>query len=75
MRVLLVEDEAVLAETLAAGLRADGCVVDVAGNGIDGVAPGKTDRVRRDRAGHHAARPVRLRGGRQLRPKRCGRRC
>ena len=37
MRVLLVEDETVLAETLAAGLQADGCVVDVAGDGIDGL--------------------------------------
>ncbi len=42
MRVLLVEDETVLAETLAAGLRADGCVVVVVGNGIDGLHRGMT---------------------------------
>ncbi|MDT5288312.1 MAG: hypothetical protein QOF88_3201 [Mycobacterium sp.] len=34
MRVLLVEDETALAETLAAGLRADGFAVDIAGDGI-----------------------------------------
>ncbi len=42
MRVLLVEDETVLAETLASGLRADGCVVDLAGNGPDGLHQGRT---------------------------------
>src|SRR3977135_3528889 len=34
MRVLLVEDEKTLAETLASGLRADGFAVDVAGDGV-----------------------------------------
>ena len=34
MRVLLVENENTLAETLAAGLRADGFAVDVAGDGV-----------------------------------------
>jgi two-component system OmpR family response regulator len=34
MRVLLVEDETALAETLAAGLRADGFAVDIAGDGV-----------------------------------------
>jgi two-component system, OmpR family, response regulator len=38
MRVLLVEDETALAETLAAGLRADGFAVDVAGDGVDALA-------------------------------------
>jgi DNA-binding response OmpR family regulator len=38
MRVLLVEDECALADTLAAGLRADGFNVDVAGNGVDALA-------------------------------------
>jgi DNA-binding response OmpR family regulator len=42
MRVLLVEDETVLAETLAAGLRADGFTVDVAGDGTDGLARAQT---------------------------------
>lgn len=37
MRVLLVEDETVLAQTLAAGLQADGFAVDVAGDGTDGL--------------------------------------
>jgi two-component system OmpR family response regulator len=35
MRVLLVEDETALAETLAAGLRADGFAVDIAGDGVE----------------------------------------
>ncbi len=43
MRVLLVEDEAVLAEALAAGLRADGFTVDVSGDGIDGLARVQTN--------------------------------
>ena len=34
MRVLLVEDETALAETLAAGLRADGFAVDIARDGV-----------------------------------------
>jgi hypothetical protein len=34
MRVLLVEDEDALAETLAAGLRADGFAVDIARDGV-----------------------------------------
>jgi two-component system OmpR family response regulator len=37
MKVLLVEDEARLASTLAAGLRAEGCVVVTASNGEDGL--------------------------------------
>ena len=37
MRVLLVEDESRLAATLAAGLRAEGCVVVAASNGNDGL--------------------------------------
>lgn len=43
VRVLLVEDEAVLAEALADGLRADGFTVDVAGDGIDGLARVQTN--------------------------------
>ncbi len=38
MRVLLVEDEKTLAETLAAGLRADGFTVDIADDGVDALA-------------------------------------
>ena len=34
MRVLLVEDEEALAETLAAGLRADGFAIDIARDGV-----------------------------------------
>ncbi len=37
MKVLLVEDEARLAATLSAGLRAEGCVVVAAPNGEDGL--------------------------------------
>ena len=38
MRVLLIEDETTLADTLAGGLRADGFTVDVANDGVDGLA-------------------------------------
>src|ERR1700738_5135081 len=38
MRGLLVEDEPAVPETLAAGLGADGFAVDVAGDGVDGLA-------------------------------------
>jgi DNA-binding response OmpR family regulator len=38
MRVLLVEDHAELAETVAAGLRREGMAVDVAGDGHDALA-------------------------------------
>lgn len=37
MRVLVVEDEPLLASTLAIGLRAEGCVVVEVGNGVDGL--------------------------------------
>jgi len=37
MRVLLVEDEPLLARTLAAGLSAQGIVVDTQGDGVDGL--------------------------------------
>ncbi|MFC0111118.1 response regulator transcription factor [Kibdelosporangium aridum] len=37
MRVLVVEDEKRLADTLQWGLEADGYAVDVAGNGLDGL--------------------------------------
>jgi two-component system, OmpR family, response regulator len=37
MRVLVVEDEPDMAESLAWGLQADGYVVDVASNGVDGL--------------------------------------
>jgi two-component system, OmpR family, response regulator len=37
MRVLVVEDELDMAEALAWGLQAEGYVVDVAGNGVDGL--------------------------------------
>ena len=38
MRVLVVDDERPLAETLRRGLAAEGFVVDVAHDGIDGLA-------------------------------------
>jgi two-component system OmpR family response regulator len=37
MRVLLVEDEVSLAETVRDGLRAQGFTVDIVGNGVDGL--------------------------------------
>ncbi len=37
MRVLVVEDDELLAESLLLGLTADGYAVEVAGNGIDRV--------------------------------------
>lgn len=37
MRVLLVEDEAVIADAVVRGLSAEGFITDVAGNGIDGL--------------------------------------
>lgn len=37
MRVLLVDDEARLAEGVRRGLEAEGCAVDVAHNGVDGL--------------------------------------
>jgi DNA-binding response OmpR family regulator len=37
MKVLVVEDEPLLASTLAIGLRAEGCVVVEASNGVDGL--------------------------------------
>ncbi|MGW5383449.1 response regulator transcription factor [Nocardia sp. NPDC003963] len=43
MRVLLVEDEKLLAATVRRGLEAAGFVVDVADNGIDGLAIARTD--------------------------------
>ncbi|TPG26146.1 response regulator transcription factor [Mycolicibacterium hodleri] len=42
MRVLLVEDESVLAQTLASGLQADGFAVDVAADGVDGLHQART---------------------------------
>ena len=37
MKILLVEDEAKLAQYLSTGLAEEGFVVDVAGNGLDGL--------------------------------------
>jgi two-component system OmpR family response regulator len=37
LKVLIVEDEPLLASTLAIGLRAEGCVVVEASNGVDGL--------------------------------------
>ncbi|MDT5128995.1 MAG: two-component system, OmpR family, response regulator [Mycobacterium sp.] len=37
MKVLVVEDEPLLASTLAIGLRAEGCVVTGSANGVDGL--------------------------------------
>ncbi len=44
MRILLVEDDATLAEAIARALRAENFVVDVAGNGEDGGHLGATER-------------------------------
>ncbi len=52
MRVSLVENETVLAQTLPAGLDADGFAVDVANDGVDGLHPTWTPRARRDRRQH-----------------------
>jgi DNA-binding response OmpR family regulator len=37
VRLLIVEDEAAMADALCRGLRAEGFAVDVAGNGVDGL--------------------------------------
>ena len=42
MRVLLVEDEPRLAETVRRGLAAEGFVVDVEHDGVDGLAAAAT---------------------------------
>jgi DNA-binding response OmpR family regulator len=44
LRILLVEDDATLAEAIARALRAENFVVDVAGNGEDGGHLGATER-------------------------------
>lgn len=44
MRILLVEDDATLADGVARALRAQNFVVDVAGNGEDGAHLGSTER-------------------------------
>lgn len=44
MKVLLVEDEVALSRTLAAGLTADGFVVAVAGDGVEGLHEAATNR-------------------------------
>lgn len=44
MRILLVEDDAILAEGIARALRAEHFAVDVAGNGEDGAHLGATER-------------------------------
>jgi len=43
MKVLVVEDEPLLASTLAIGLRAEGCVVVGSSNGVDGLAQAVDD--------------------------------
>lgn len=44
MRILLVEDDATLADGIARALRAESFAVDVAGNGDDGAHLGSTER-------------------------------
>jgi DNA-binding response OmpR family regulator len=44
MRILLVEDDAALADEIARSLRAENFAVDVAGNGEDGAHLGATER-------------------------------
>lgn len=43
MRILLVEDDAILADGIAHALRAERCAVDHAGNGLDGGHLGATE--------------------------------
>lgn len=42
MRVLMVEDEVVLAQTVSRGLVAGGCVVDLVHDGAEGLLQGQT---------------------------------
>ena len=63
MRVLVVEDERDTAEALAWGLTAEGYVVDVAGNGVDGLWKATENAYDVIVAGRDAARPGRLSGG------------
>ena len=56
MRVLVVEDEAALAEGVRRGLEAEGFATDVARNGVDGLWMATGASLRRDRARHHVAR-------------------
>ncbi|MDB5704183.1 MAG: DNA-binding response regulator [Sphingomonas bacterium] len=44
MRILLIEDDAALADGIARALRAENCAVDIAGNGEDGAHLGDTGR-------------------------------
>jgi DNA-binding response OmpR family regulator len=44
MRILLIEDEVVLAEQIAAGLRDQGIMVDIAFDGLDGLHKAGTNR-------------------------------
>ena len=53
MRVLLVEDETRLADTIRRGLAAEGFVVDVEPTGTDGFWA-RRELLRRPRARHHA---------------------
>ena len=61
MRLLVVEDEADLADAVAKGLRAEGYAVDVAYDGVRGPRQGRAQRLRpglprRHHAGHRRAR-------------------
>ena len=76
VRVLLVEDETRLAETVRRGLAAEGFVVDVEHDGADGLAGRRHRRLRRGGARHHAARAAAaIRSCGSCGPARCGRRC
>jgi two-component system OmpR family response regulator len=44
LRILLIEDDAALADGIARALRAENCAVDIAGNGEDGAHLGDTGR-------------------------------
>ena len=60
MRVLVIEDEIVMAEGLRRGLEAEGFAVDVAHTGPDGLWMAQRASLRRDRARPDAARDERL---------------
>ena len=56
MRVLVIEDHAELAETVALGLQREGMAVDIALDGAAGLQAGRRLRLRRDRARSRPAR-------------------
>jgi ActR/RegA family two-component response regulator len=62
MRLLVVEDETAMAESLARGLQAEGYGVYVADNGVDGRCSGLGLAIARDLATVHGA-PIEISEG------------